>query len=71
MGVWVVGFYCYLNLESTKTILDVCRARNLFYCYLNLENTKTDGNVNDLARKFYCYLNLESTKTCLSIRLPL
>ncbi len=35
-------FYCYLNLESTKTSInwDIIYLR--FYCYLNLESTKTN-----------------------------
>ena len=34
-------FYGYLNLESTKTLLEVVKLSQTFYGYLNLESTKT------------------------------
>ena len=40
-GTFTARFYCYLNLESTKTDRSNTCIRNLFYCYLNLESTKT------------------------------
>ena len=33
--------YSYLNLESTKTTVNVEHVAKLFYIYLNLESTKT------------------------------
>ena len=40
-------FYCYLNLESTKTGLLPPPERSQFYCYLNLESTKTSFMANE------------------------
>ena len=56
-------FYCYLNLESTKTGDKRVEKGIGFYCYLNLESTKTKYLNTYCHSRFYCYLNLESTKT--------
>ena len=55
--------YSYLNLESTKTMLEITHTLDWLYSYLNLESTKTVEKEPRYTVKLYSYLNLESTKT--------
>ena len=45
-------FYCYLNLESTKTLTIVTYSAFKFYCYLNLESTKTLKRLQCTEKRF-------------------
>ena len=71
MGQGCDQFYSYLNLESTKTLVQPRHLLQQFYSYLNLESTKTEELAINLPKLFYSYLNLESTKTVLVVIVPI